>query len=523
MKRLLIVVLTAALALSFVGAETVEELYQKVVETSPKFEEIRLSRRSEFVESVLAALKGPTWNISLNGASITASKDLMYPADITLPSLDVSYSTPENTDNVSFETRFSIDSMKYTWDDSETRKDHYVLNGISVSLKESLSKKYEFKSWDATDYSSSLSLRQRNVSYETSLLEFENNFLTQILTILEWQKETETKSSAYALVNAQYNYDVENGKLDPDSPDGTKRKAEVDVAEKEFEQQLDSIKDSLNEFQKTYGVDVTTISGAEKYELEFNPNADENIDVYSKYVDYITAMQRVDEKIGKSSTLSLSASLEPKVSFGNDVVYERAGVGASLSASYSSGNLSVEASFSTEYKIKPGNVGSFDSGPELSVSLSWSNTPSNISNKDMEKLRQQYTKNDKFDADAYERALRDLRNSTLKKEALELEQLENAMARAEQEWEAAVNEYNKKANELVAEIKEFKNSLEIQKIKQDSNLKAYRQYEELFDQGKATSVDLINAGLAVELDEINEIISNVRSHILYNKILIIRK
>ena len=524
MKRLLFIVLTAVLILSCVGAETVEELYKTVTETSPKFNEIQLSRRSEFVESVLAALKGPTWSISLNGAAVTASKDFMYPVDITLPGLDVSYSTPENSDNVSFETRFSLSNLKFSWDNSANgKKDHYVLGDTQVSLKESISKKYEFKSWDATDYSKALSDRQRNVSYETTLLEFENDFLKSILTVLEWQKETETKSSAYALVNAQYNYDVENGKLDPESPEGTKRKAEVDVAEKEFEQQLDSIKESLNEFQKAYGVDVTTISGAEKYELEFTPNADENIDVYSKYIDYLTALQRVEEKIGKSSTLSLSASLEPKVYFDNDVVYKNSGVGASLSASYSSGNLSVDASFSTEYSIKRGNKGGFESGPELSLSLSWSNTPSNLSNAELAKLKEQYTKNGKFDADAYERTLRDLRNATLKKEALELEQLENAMARAEQEWEASVNEYNQKANELVAEIKEFKNSLEIQKIKKDSNLKAYQQYEELFDQGKATSTDLINAGLAVELDEINEIISNVRSHILYNKILMIRK
>jgi len=234
-------------------------------------------------------------------------------------------------------------------------------------------------------------------------------------------------------------------------------------------------------------------------------------------------MQKVEEKTGKSSTLSLSASLEPKAYFANDVVYDKAGVGASLSASYTSGNLNVDASFSTEYGIRRGNRGSFESGPEFSIGLTWSNTPTNLSNAELEKLKEQYTRNGKFDVEAYERTLRDLRNSTLKKEVLELEQLENAMARAELEWEAAVNEYNQKANELVSEIKEFKNSLEVQAIKNESDLKAYKQYEDLFNQGKATPADLINALLAVELDKIDEIIANVRSHILYNKILIIRK
>ena len=524
MKRLIIVVLTAVMILSCVGAETVEELYQRVTETSPKFSEIRLSRRSEFVESVLAALKGPTWSISLQSATLTASKDFMYPVDITLPGLDVSYSTPENQDQVSFETRLSIGSLKFAWDSSASgKRDHYVLGDTQISLKESLSKKYEFKSWDATDYSKVLSERQRNISYETSLIEFENDFLKSILTVLEWQKETEKKSTALAILSTQYEQDVESGKLNPESPEGTKRKAEVDIAQTEFDQQLESINESLNEFKKTYGVELTTISGADRYELEFTPDPDENTDVYSKYVDYLTAVQRVDEKTGKSSTLSLSASLEPKAYFANDIVYDKAGVGASLSASYSSGNLSVDASLSTEYTIKKGNKGSFESGPELSVSLSWSNTPTNLSNAELEKLKEQYTKNGKFDVDAYERTLRDLRNSTLKKEALELEQLENAMNKAEVEWEAAINEYIQKANELVAEIKEFKNSLEIQKIKHESDLKAYKQYEELANQGKATSADLLNAALAVAIDNIDAVISNVRSHVLYNRILLIRK
>ena len=523
MKRLLFVILLIGLTITTLGSETVEELYQKVTELSPQFSEIQLSRRSEFVESVLAALKGPTWSVSLQGASVRASKDFMYPVDLSIPGLDVSYTTPENQDQISFETRFSISPLKFAWDTSEQRKDHYVLEESQVSLKESLTKKYEFKSWDATDFSRTLSDRQRNVSYETSLLEFENDFLTKILSVLELQKETETKISALEILTSKYYSDTQSGMLDLNSPEGTKRKAEVDIAQAEYDQQLESLNDSLKEFYTIYGIEFKTITGAASYELIFTPNPDENIDVYSKYVDYRTAMQRVEEKTGKSSTLSLSASLEPTVYFGNDIVYKNSGIGASLSASYSSGNLSVDTSLSTEYSIKNGNKGGFESGPEFTISLSWSNTPSNLSNAELEKLREQYTKNGKFDADAYERTLREIRNSTLKKEALELEQLETAMSRAELDWEAAVNEYNQKANQLVAEIKEFNNSLKIQKIRQESNLKAYNQYVELANQGKATSADLLNAYLAVELDDIDAIISNVRSHILYNKILIIRK
>ena len=523
MKRLLIIALLIVLAITALVAETVEDLYQKVTETSHQFSEIRLSRRSEFVESVLAALKGPTWNISLQGASVRASKDFMYPIDISLPGLDVSYSTPENQDQVSFETRFSISPLKFAWDTSDQRKDHYVLDDSQISLKESLTKKYEFKSWDATDFSKALSDRQRNVSYEISLLEFENDFLRKILSILELEKQAETKTSALEIIVSQYNLDVQTGKLNPETPEGTKRKAEVDIAQTEYDQQKEALSDALNEFSNAYGIEFTTITGAASYELIFTPNPDENIDVFSKYIDYRTAMQRVEEKVGKSSTLNLSASLEPIVYFGNDMVYKNTGVGASLSASYTSGNLNVDASLSTEYGIKKGNKGGFESGPEFSIGLSWSNTPSTLTNAELEKLRDQYTKNGKFDADAYERTLRDLRNSTLKKEALELEQLETAMSRAEMEWEAAVNDYNQKANELVTEIKDFNNSLKIQKIKQESNLKAYNQYLELANQGKASSADILNAHLAVEIDEIDAIVTNVRSHILYNKILMIRK
>ena len=518
MKRLLIIVLTAALVLSCVGAETVEELYQKVTETSTEFKEIQVSRRNEFLESVLSALKGPSWSVSIQGLSIGIRDNLLRVPALTLPSIEVGYSTPERDDKLAFEVHLGLSSQDYSWN-SETSQ--YDLKAPSVSLKGSLSKSFEFKSWDDTDYSKGLSDIQRTNGYETSILQFENSFLESLMKILEWQKQLSEKTIAKTRAEASYNEALSSGKIKKDSPEETQKKADVDVAAMEFSQTLETGDELIAEFKKTYGVDLPdTIEAPVLYNLSYEPTVGGNTDVYSKYSDYMTAQQKIDEKVGKSSKLSLGASLEPKVSFDdNFAYYENAStsLGTSVTASYSTGNLSVDMTLSSDYELSPKHTGKFSSGPTLSVSASWSSTPSLLSKTEMEKLKLQYTdKEGKFNSAEYERMLRELNNESLKKESLELEQLESAMLNAKKEWQKELAQYNTKANELKDEIKEFKNSYDILKIKAEANEKALKQTE-------ASTEEYLAALIAANSTRYDLTLANIKSHILYNRIQMIEK
>jgi len=491
---------------------------------------MQISKRNDFVESVMSSLKGPTWSVSVQSFKIAAKSNFAAPPTISLPGLDISYSSPENSDNLSFDSRLSISDTTYDWKNHEADNNYgYGLGSTSISWRFGLNKSYEFKSWDNTDWTKGLSDLQRRNGYEVSLLEFENNFLEDIVRILEWEKETSKKFAEYQIISQKYDADMASGKIKADTPDETKRKAEVDVADKEYVQQADSIKEMAEDFKTRYGLEYQFIDSAKSYELEFTPDPAGNFEVYMKYADYMTAIQKVEEKTGKQSTLSLSANLEPRISFSENFGYNDTTLGTSISASYNTGKLSVDSSFSTDYSIDKFKTGKFEDGsPSLSVGVSWSNTPRSLTTRDLEFLRRQYTTYDSksntyvFDDESYERTLNEAKNATLKREVLELEQTERSMLSAKREYERALQDYNRSANELVREIKDYKNRVDVQKIKSESNKKVYKQYEELFAAGKATTEELSKAIFDVEADRVEELILNIRSRILYNKIQIIQ-
>lgn len=148
MKRILFMILVVALALSSVSAVTLEEFYEQVLETSPAVKEMQISKRNDFVESVMSSLKGPTWSVNVQSFKIAAQKNFTFPPSISLPGLDLSYTSPENEDKLSFDARLSIGDLSYEWDSvSETDKNYvYKVNMSSISLRAGLNKSYEFKS-----------------------------------------------------------------------------------------------------------------------------------------------------------------------------------------------------------------------------------------------------------------------------------------------------------------------------------------------------------------------------------------
>ena len=111
----------------------------------------------------------------------------------------------------------------------------------------------------------------------------------------------------------------------------------------------------------------------------------------------------------------------------------------------------------------------------------------------------------------------------LRRESLEIEQLEAAMVSARIEWESALTDYSRQSTALQREIKDFTNAEEILKIRTEGNKKIRQQTEKLLDEGKATTDEFTKAVLAEEADNLDLVISNIRSHILYNRILILEE
>ena len=528
MKRFISLLVLALFICTSLFALSAEELFETVMETSPKAKELKQTRRNEFLDQVISAMNGPSWSVSLQSLEITGKDDLRSPFAFTLPSIEVGFSTPENKDKLAFEARLSIGGPVFTWDTATAR---YKLDGFSYSLRTGMSKSFEFKSWDTTNYQEGLADQMRNNSYRSSVLQFENAFLEDMIKVMKWSQQVRDINSEALLMKASYEQDIRSGKLEAGSPDATIRYAEVEMKLKEAEQSLDSGEEEFAEFKKNYGIDPMYIDSAQEYQLEFTPPAEGNSEVVSKYYEYLAIMQQIDEKTGKSSQLSIKASLEPKVTMDENFLYKTTVLSGEIGASYTSGNFNMDMTFSTGYDFN-GEVGSRLTGPTLSIGFSWTNTPQVLSSAEMERLKLMYTNYSydqstqemvgKLNWNEYETTLRNITNETLRKESLELEKLEYSALVAEKEWKEALAQYMAKCAELQNSIKEYKNKREVFLIKYEADKKAYEQVCELFDQNKATAADVVKISHLVEMDAVELVIYNMRSHILYNEIEMIQ-
>lgn len=524
MKRLLLLFALALTLCASLFALTEEELFKEVLEKSPKAQEITKTRRSEVLEQVISSMSGPSWSISLQSLEITGKDDLRSPVAVTLPSLEVGVSSPENPDNVSYEARLAIGGPVFTWD---KLTDRYNLDGFSYSLRTGLSKTFEFKSWDTTNYQQGMSDLMKTNSYRTSILQLENAFLEDLIKIVRWSQNVRDINSEALLLRGSYESDIKSGKLVEGSPDATIRYAEVEMKNKEAEQALNSGEEEFAEFKNNYGIEPVYIDSADEYTLDFTPADEGNTEVLSKYYEYLTILQQIDEKTGKSSSFSIKASLEPKVTLDENFYYKTTSLSGEIGATYKTGNINVDMSFNTSYDFR-GEFGSRLNGPTLSVSFSWSNTPQVLSSAELDRLKLLYT-NYSYDKTTqamtssvnwteYEKTVRNITNDTLRKDSLELEKLQYDAAAAEIAWNEARTEYLAKCSELQDSIRQYKNKKEVFMIKYEADKKALAQAAELFDQGKSTVEDYMRIEHLVEMDQLEMMIYNLQSHILFNNI-----
>ena len=524
MKRLLLLLALALVLCASVLALSEEELFKMVLEKSPKAQEIKKTRRNEVLEQVISSMSGPSWSISLQSLEITGKDDLRSPVSVTLPALEVGVSSPENPDNLSYEARLSIGGPVFNWDKDT---DRYKLDGFSYSLRTGLSKSFDFKSWDTTNYQQGMSDLLKTNSYRTSILQLENSFIEDLIKIVQWSQKVRDVNSEAILLKNSYESDIKSGKLVEGSPDATIRYAEVEMKNKEAEQALNSGEEEFSEFKNNYGFDPVYVDAAEEYKLDFSPDEEGNSEVLSKYYEYLTILQQIDEKTGKSSQFSIKASLEPKVTLDDNFAYKTTSLSGEIGATYKTGNINVDMSFNTGYDFR-GEVGSRLSGPTLSVSFSWSNTPQVLSSAELDRLKLLYTNysydkttqemTGKVNWTEYEKTVRSITNDSLRKESLELEKLEFEATEAEMAWREARNGYLAKCSELQESIRQFKNKKELFLIKYEADKKALAQATELFDQGKSTVADYMRIEHLVEMDQLEMLIYNMQSHILFNNI-----
>lgn len=206
--------------------------------------------------------------------------------------------------------------------------------------------------------------------------------------------------------------------------------------------------------------------------------------------------------------------------FDQDIQYKSTQLKWDVSAGYTAGNLSFDISLNSGYNFNPTEEDPRKwADTSVTVSGTWTNTPQMLSNSEIDRLRRIYG----GDSDEFQKALKDLSDNALRKEVLELEQLDYAATQAQKEWVAAYMEYLAKCSELLDAITEYNREVELLKVKAEGDRKVLSQTEALFDQGKATTDEYLEAMSEVDKDEIEDLILRINSLILYNRIVMLNK
>lgn len=501
--RRVIPVLTILFVLfcSCLYAVDIDELFQKVLTTAPAILELKEQRTTELInELVSKSGSGFKWTLGFSDLSYTPMQGV-----VRAPSTEVSFTSPETENHFSYEGKLSTAGFNVRPEVENT----------SVSLRAGFNKGFYIKSWDSTDYTSPLALEKTINEFSILMLNFENRFLNDVITIIRKERERAKLSADFIIVSFELEDDVEAGKVKEGSPEYKKRAMEKELKMVELDKADEQLEASKKEFKETYGTDYIEIDTSTELEPTFDPDINESFSVRVAQANLKEIEQKISEKTGVSSKITISGGVEPTLYFEQAKAYEYMSVKLDLGASLEIGNFSLNASVGSEYNNNPSENPGWGNGPVISISGSWSNTPSALTAADDAKLRAIYSD----DINTYERIVGQLNEGSARKHQLEIYQLQKDLAEAQKALFVATDSYLEKSVELIGELNEYKTSSAILNVKLKAQKELADQLSEAFisgeldDESLYLSEEMEYDGLVLE-----KLISNLQARILWNKI-----
>ena len=490
------------------GNLTVDELFAEVKLNSLDYLSIKAQMENSLINDLAGtSYRAFTWNVNVDGLEFTpVNKGLKY------PSVSVSFTSPTYDNGLSFDGKIGTETFTLPFPEDN--------NIFPLNLRFGVSKKYEFKSWDDKDYMAGLSGEATSNSFRVMLLNFENHFLNDVITLLTLSAE---ETDMYLKVQAQKHKledDLADGVIKPGSAEETKRRTDIEVMELALGQKSQAFIDKKAEFREVYGTDYVEVGSCEPSKPEFIPDIENSFTVRQKLAELQTAEQKIEAATGRSSSLTLTASVEPSIKFKEAKAYQATTVNGEIGASFSSGNLNINLTVRSLYDPLLAENAPWGTGPTITMSGSWSSKPSSVSEKDKARLREIYK-----DEEVYNRVIEEMDRESTEKQQLEVLQLGQNLADAQQAWVTAAEKYMDDSVSLVNEVNEYNNSSVILNLKKERTAQLLEQLSQYIDaEGiSGDSEDPATVMFIETMDEYlnilyEELIWNIKGRILCNRI-----
>lgn len=449
MKKIITIILAITLCCACFATD-IEDVIAKAYQNSPQVEQYERSRQDSLYSNS-ATDNSFSYTLNMNKSPVSVFYDSN---DFYFPSLGADVNYTDNVHKISYSGSLNSDRIKLKTENYD----------YSVSGSFGITKTFDLKAEDLSGMDRIMRDTNLQISYETNVLNFRKSVLSDVYSIVDLKHTISESEKKLTESQKDYNSKLATGELKEGTTAQIKAKMALDSAVSSLDSQKKSLESKLTAFEKNYGFAYTDVDSASRPVLEFVKNADGNSKVYVAKLELLSAQQELNDKLGKGSSISLSASAGPELEFKTGKGYQSTSVDLAAGIGVKSGNFAVNASV--------GNTWDTNGWGNTMVSFSGSYSGGN-------------------------------------KNTVEINKLESNVYSKQLAYDTAVFNYNTSAKTVEDNIQKALVAYDQLEIRKDYNNRILDYTTTLYENGFTTAKALEDARFEVESDSVDELLLNL--------------
>ena len=461
-RRVISTIVLSAIVLS-AHALSADDLVQKAMENSTTIRTLNINRENTILSRQISDAE-PTMSVTISSGNVTVQKEdvgksifMMNPyATITLPE--------KNNSTLTF--KLSNVTRFYKSGDSYLSFTPDVTYNKTINLDS-----YVDTREDITKLSNQLT---QDISYQKSLIQFQNTFLQSISSIMQSEINIKSSKLSYERLVQDRETSLASGDITPDSLKDLQSQMRLESSRVVLETLEKKHEDLLKSFSENYGFDYERPDSVRDADLSLEALESGNTSVLISDMSLQIAKQAVNAAEGTSTKLQLGANTNMTMiqTNGNDL---NTSANGSVFGTISGSNYSIGAEAGTDYKSE-------EFFPYITIKGTWSN------------------------------------KKTSQTDALTLKSLQNKVILAQIDYDSALQSYRNDVASLKSDINNLLSDLSQFEVNSNYNRLILERMQQMYDKGIITKRDFEDAQLSVEKDEVQAMVYKINALILENRI-----
>lgn len=208
-----------------------------------------------------------------------------------------------------------------------------------------VSKTFTFNETEMTDVALTTSRLNAYVTYNRSLLQFENSFIDSLVSLMEMENRIETSRRSLERSRLDFENSVRSGQIDMSSLVYKSTMMTLSASESQLSSLENTFSIQKRSFTNTFGIPYERVTEVPDVKLTLTESSDGNTEVRIKYLKMIDAKNSLDALTGDSRTLSLTGDVQYLMGIKSDDYKSMLNAGAGLT--FQDGSLVITSDVKT--------------------------------------------------------------------------------------------------------------------------------------------------------------------------------